>query len=474
LRNDGDADCQIELLDGLQNILPYGANTALQTNMSSLLNAYKRNELEPETGLGLFSLSATISDRSEPSESLKATAVWQVGLDVNAHLLSGAQVDGFRYGRCPTPEHDICGQAGSYLVSSAFTLPSGVEKAWHIVADVNQTATTITGLTRFLRQDDAIILEQIEADIDRNTTDLIRYVAAADGLQLSAQETTSAHHFANVLFNIMRGGIFVDGYQIERNDLVKFMRVRNRTVYRAFTDWFAALPARIHIRDLYAQAEKTGDVDLIRLCYEYLPLAFSRRHGDPSRPWNRFSINLKQEDGSPQLDYQGNWRDIFQNWEPMALAYPDYVEGLIAKFLNATTADGYNPYRVTRDGIEWEVPEPHNPWSNIGYWSDHQIIYLQKLLEIAAQVHPDALSRLCSQPVFAYANIPYRLRSYQEMLADWSQTIDFDVERDQATETAVSQMGTDGRLHRDNDGRIIHATMTEKMLTLLLAKLANL
>ncbi|MCP4427474.1 MAG: hypothetical protein GY803_23540, partial [Chloroflexi bacterium] len=47
-------------------------------------------------------------------------------------------------------------------------------------------------------------------------------------------------------------------------------------------------------------------------------------------------------------------------------------------------------------------------------------------------------------------------------------------ERDQATETAVSQMGTDGRLHRDNDGRIIHATMTEKMLTLLLAKLANL
>ncbi|MCP4426571.1 MAG: hypothetical protein GY803_18925, partial [Chloroflexi bacterium] len=314
----------------------------------------------------------------------------------------------------------------------------------------------------------------IEADIDRNTTDLIRYVAAADGLQLSAQETTSAHHFANVLFNIMRGGIFANGYQIERDDLTAFVRVRNRAAVKKHADWFAALPAQIAVPDLYAQAAATNETDLIRLCYEYLPLTFSRRHGDPSRPWNRFSINLKQEDGSPRLDYQGNWRDIFQNWEPMALAYPDYVEGLIAKFLNATTADGYNPYRVTRDGIEWEVPEPDNPWSNIGYWNDHQIIYLQKLLEIAAQVHPDALSRLRNQPVFAYANVPYRLRSYQEMLADWSQTIDFDVERDQATETAVSQMGTDGRLHRDNDGRIIHATMTEKMLTLLLAKLANL
>jgi hypothetical protein len=28
------------------------------------------------------------------------------------------------------------------------------------------------------------------------------------------------------------------------------------------------------------------DPDLIRLSTEYLPLKFSRRHGDPSRPWN--------------------------------------------------------------------------------------------------------------------------------------------------------------------------------------------
>jgi hypothetical protein len=60
---------------------------------------------------------------------------------------------------------------------------------------------------------------------------------------------------------------------------------------------------------------------------------------------------------------------------------------MIARFLNATTADGYNPYRVMRDGIEWESPIP----TTLGqhrYWSDHQIIYLQKLLEISARVHP--------------------------------------------------------------------------------------
>ena len=179
-------------------------------------------------------------------------------------------------------------------------------------------------------------------------------------------------------------------------------------------------------------AGDSGAPDLIRLCYEYLPLTFSRRHGDPSRPWNRFSINVSKPDGSARLDYQGNWRDIFQNWEPLALSFPGFVEGMVVKFLNATTVDGYNPYRITRDGIEWEAPEPHNPWSNIGYWSDHQIIYLHKLLEIAEQVHPGTLAALWNRPIFSYANVPYRLRPYPEMLADWHNTIEFDYEQEEA------------------------------------------
>jgi hypothetical protein len=47
-------------------------------------------------------------------------------------------------------------------------------------------------------------------------------------------------------------------------------------------------PPKLPISDLYARADASGSPDLIRLCYEYLPLTFSRRHGDPSRPWNRF------------------------------------------------------------------------------------------------------------------------------------------------------------------------------------------
>lgn len=474
LQNDSNDECHIDLLDGLQNLLPYGATSVLQTTMSNLLHAYKRSELEPETGLGIFALSATLTDRAEPSESLMATLAWQTGLDATSHLLCTEQVDAFRYGFSLTPEHDICGKAGAYLVTTSFSLAPGQDKRWHIAADVNQDSTAVTQRIQFLRQDSALIEQQLEADIDQGTADLTRYVAAADGLQLSTQKTTSAHHFANVLFNIMRGGIFANGYQVSRDDLLDFVQVRNQASRQNHADWFAALPPHLTIQELYALAAESGATDLIRLCYEYLPLTFSRRHGDPSRPWNQFSINLKHADGSQWLDYQGNWRDIFQNWEPLALAFPAYLPGMIAKFLNATTADGYNPYRITRNGIEWEIPEPENPWANIGYWSDHQIIYLQKLLEVAEQMQPGMLPALWHQPIFAYANVPYRLHPYPQMLANGYNTIVFDWDCENEVEKAVASLGTDGRLLLDSNGHVIHVTMAEKLLVLLLAKLTNL
>ncbi len=474
LHNWGKKSGRIELLDGLQNIMPYGATHALQTSFSSLLNGYKRNELDARTGMGLFSLSATLTDQAEPSESLKTTVAWQHGLQDGVYLLCSDQLDDFRQGRRIRQEEDLRGKAGSYFVNATIELGAGQAHHWHIVADVNQDSAAVVRLARFLAEDRETIEPAIEADIIQGAEDLKRYVAAADGLQLSAHQATTAHHFANTLFNIMRGGLFADGYQVQKADLLAFIRTRNRVILQTHPDWFSALPERLHISELYALAAATGEPDLRRLCYEYLPLFFSRRHGDPSRPWNRFSIHLKKADGSRNLDYQGNWRDIFQNWEPLALSYPAYVEGMIAKFLNATTADGYNPYRVTRSGIEWEVPEPDNPWANIGYWSDHQIIYLQKLLEIAEQVHPGRLTRLWNEPVFSYANVPYRIRPYQALLQDWTNTINFDWEVERDVQSAVAQMGTDGRLLRDAAGNVLHVTMVEKLLVLMLAKLTNL
>ncbi|MCD6287196.1 MAG: hypothetical protein J7M39_14910, partial [Anaerolineae bacterium] len=473
LRNDSGDGCDVALIDGLQNLLPYGATTALQSTFSNLLNAYKRNELDPDAGVGMFSLSSTLTDLAEPSESLKTTTVWQVGLDQPRVLLSTRQLDAFRRGEGVCGESDVRGYRGAYLVNTVVALQAGEEREWSLVAEVNQDSSSVASLINALKRDRNGVKEELERDIAQSTAELVSIVAGADGLQLSGDRMTAAHHFANVLFNTMRGGIFADNTNVDKPELLDFMRVRNRPLLKAQRTFFDALPDTISYGSLRARAAATEVASLQRLCDECLPITFSRRHGDPSRPWNQFSINLKKPDGSRRLDYQGNWRDIFQNWEALTWSYPEFVEGVISKFVNATTADGYNPYRVTRDGIEWEAPAPDDPWANIGYWSDHQIIYLQKLLEMSARFHPGRLQALLGRRIFSHANVPYRIKPYTALLADWYDTIEFDRVLDEEIAGTVSALGTDGKLVLTDEGEVLHVTLAEKLLILLLAKLGN-
>jgi hypothetical protein len=207
---------------------------------------------------------------------------------------------------------------------------------------------------------------------------------------------------------------------------------------------------------------------------EYLPLKFSRRHGDPSRPWNQFSINTYNEsDGSKILDYQGNWRDIFQNWEALVHSYPLFIDGMIFKFLNASTFDGYNPYRVTKNGIDWERIEPDDPWSYIGYWGDHQIIYLLKFLEFSEMHHPGKLESFFDNHDFVYANVPYKIKEYHEILKNPKATIDFDHALDIKIKETWTSLGADSALLKDKQGSIYHVNFMEKILATVLAKISN-
>ncbi len=472
LINNADQELSVSLLDGLQNILPYGANTGLQGSLSNLLDAYKRNELEPQTGLGIFALSAALTDVAEAAESLKATVAYQVGLREPTYLLSSEQIGSFEKGLAVEQESDICGKRGAYFVHTELELPPKKQHSWSLIAEINQDSTQVASLVDALQDKDSF-KTKIEQDIEQSSQELKNIIASADGLQVTGDELATAHHYANVLFNTMRGGIFADGYTIQKADLHNFIKVRNIKLLTSNSGFLAELPEEFSHSKLLSKVLESGSAGLERICYQYLPLTFSRRHGDPSRPWNRFSINIKNPDGSKKLDYQGNWRDIFQNWEPLAYSYPEFIEGMICKFLNATTADGYNPYRVMRAGIEWEEPEPDNPLVNIGYWSDHQIIYLQKLMEVSLKFHPETLTNLLSKKIFAHANIPYRIKKYDELLKDWYNTIDFDWQLDEEINSKVTELGTDAKLLLDAKGNVFHVNLTEKLLILLLAKLAN-
>jgi hypothetical protein len=470
LENIGPRPARLELLDGLVNILPAGVATALQSNFSCLVDAYKQTDLDIATGLALYSLTSKVGDSPEPGEVLLANAVYAVGLPGAAVCLDEDAIRTFRRGGRPASSVRRDGARGAYLLSTHLTLEPGESARWRIVADVEQCHSRVRATRARLQAAD-----DLAAAIDRATratdTGLRRIVAAGDGLQLSRDPRTTARHGLNVLLNHMRGGLPISHYSVETADFLRSVHTRNRATTVAASALAATLPPRLTTDDLLAAAGNSGSTDLLRLAMEYVPLTFGRRHGDPSRPWNQFAIRVRDEHGRPAVGYQGNWRDIFQNWESLSLSYPRLLPQFVAKFVNASTPDGFNPYRLTSDGIEWEAPAPDEPWSHLGYWGDHQIVYLLRLLEHLHAHDPSWIPSWLGRSAFAFANVPYDLVSHAHMLSDPRRTIHFDTDRDHDIKRRVERMGTDGRLLLDREGRVQHATLLEKLLIPILAKL---
>jgi hypothetical protein len=473
LINLSDQQVELELIDGIQNIVPPNAPLALMQTSSALLDAYKWNELLAGSTLASYSLYAKLSDRAEPAESLRATTVFSVADDCQSILLSSEQLGAFRQGKTIHTEKLQRGLRGAYFIHKKCTLAAEQTEKWKIIADIDKTHSDIVDLQLNIKAKD-LLETAIAESIESNHQDLLMLMAGSDAYQKTAEEATTVHHYANVLFNNMRGGVVVNHYWVEKADFVKTLGFTNKKVTEKHREFFAKLPERIDYQELIELSTQEGDDQLVRLCHEYLPLTFGRRHGDPSRPWNHFEIKLKDENGERLLSYQGNWRDIFQNWEALGISYPNFVKSFISKFVNASTIDGYNPYRITKAGIDWEMLEEDDAWSNIGYWGDHQIIYLQKFLELSAKYQPLELNALLNADIFSYANVPYEIEGVDKLFADPKNTVIFNNEKQALIEQRVEELGSDGRLLLNPDNSVYQVNLTEKLLVPLLSKLGNL
>ena len=477
LSNETDTPITVEVLDGLQNVMPSGVERITQNTFSTLVDGYKRIE-HVGNGMVLFRMEAILVDRAEPSESLRCNSIYTLGMDNAQYLCSSAQLDAFRMGMAIQPETESKGVRGAIFAHFTTTLspnspiassPNSLQ--WHFICDVMQDAVAVRRSMAFMQQPDAVA--QLQSALQTTTANLRQIVAQNDGVQSTADEANDARHFANTLFNTMRGGFYCDNYQISGPAFAQHIRTFNCALADKHHTFLTNLPESISHAELDQAVQERQDHQLHRLFMEYLPLTFSRRHGDPSRPWNLFDIRVKDEQDRHIISYQGNWRDIFQNWEALSFSYPDYVNSIIAKFLNATTADGYNPYKVTSEGIDWEVIEPENPWSNIGYWGDHQIIYLCRLLELSHKHNPEALRDMLGMREFAFAAVPYRFRSYADIVRDPKNTITFDQAAHDHIFSQLSTYGQDARLVMGTDNQPLLVTFTEKLLITLLTKLSN-
>src|SRR5208282_5986244 len=213
---------EVELLDGIQNLLPHGLTRRFQAEYSTLADGYKESELEPATGLGLFKLSSIPADRPEPSEALRATTVWSEGIESARRLLCAAQLDRFRQGLQVDEETLIRGRRGAYFINTRLALPAGSRKQWSMVAEVDQDAARVAVVLQLLKSG-TDLCAQLDEDIERGTESLVRIVSGADALQLTGDELRTWRHFSNALFNTMRGGIPDCGYCISRSDFKAFI-----------------------------------------------------------------------------------------------------------------------------------------------------------------------------------------------------------------------------------------------------------
>ena len=468
----------VSVLDGIENVLPSDLDDRFQLQYSNLGDAYKKSELVGENNLGLFYLYSIPTDRAEPSEGLRATTVWHESSVADPSvLLSSSQVSSFRQAKPVQAEADMRGHRGSYLVVFDGNITANAPMNWRLVANLNQDHSDVVALREQVSQQQPDSESRWNAAVDQDMDDthrnLIRIVSSCDGVQVGKAKLRSHRHQSNVLFNTMRGGLPINGYSISKSDFCSHVENKNKTVFDRCKSMVDDLPEEFDFGELQSRAAECNDADLSRIASEFLPLTFGRRHGDPTRPWNRFSIHSQNADGSPKLSYEGNWRDIFQNWEALAVSYPGYSCAMVLRFVNASTADGYNPYRVTSDGFDWETLDPEDPWANIGYWGDHQIVYLLRLLEMSHRVDPDALHQWMSRECCSFAQIPYRIRPFADMVDDPNKSIDFCDQQAAQIQQRVDAIGEDGKLLHDVDGNVHHVSLLEKLMIPAIVKLTN-
>ncbi|MFZ5940610.1 MAG: hypothetical protein ACOYXB_08550 [Bacteroidota bacterium] len=315
------------------------------------------------------------------------------------------------------------------------------------------------------------IEENIEEDVQIGINNLRSLVALADGIQVCDDPVVESRHFAGALFNIRQGGIFFNDYLVDCEDYEAHLSVVNQDVASRFRDKLDDVNGFVYYQELCRKAELTCDADLIRLTIEYLPLTGIRNHAaltDSPIPCQRGS-RLR----SLSFGFKGNWTEIFQSWEALAYSYPGFIPGMIFRLLNSLTVDGYNAFRISKEGIEWDVPSSEQSGTFIGYGGDQQIGCLLNFLELTDKYYPELLANWLDKEWFVFANVPFRIKTYSEILEDPSNAVWFDSKLDESIRSKVKIKGADAKFLTGRYGEIAHTSLTEKLLIALLTRLGN-
>ncbi|MCU0690914.1 MAG: hypothetical protein MUF54_05880, partial [Polyangiaceae bacterium] len=276
------------VVDGLAHVLPWGIPAAVQLGMGALADAYKRVELVADAHAAVLSLTSGISDRPYPHEILRASTVCALGLGPEARILiADSDVQAFAQGRPVSERSQTQGERGAFFVAQELFLRPQERRSWTIVADTGRSQAQVQAFLSWLRAP-----EQAEADVRAQVAEtqvtLERILAQSDGFQATGRTAACVAHTAHTTFNLLRGGVPYDVRSVWGRDFFDFVEKRNKALLPAAKRLFQQDQRWLDRAELVSCAKRSGNPQLERLALEYMPLVLGRRHGDPSRPWNRF------------------------------------------------------------------------------------------------------------------------------------------------------------------------------------------
>jgi hypothetical protein len=94
-------------------------------------------------------------------------------------------------------------------------------------------------------------------------------------------------------------------------------------------------------------------------------------------------------------------------------------------------------------------------------------------MELSNSHFPGFLNSWLNKEIFAYANVPYRIKNYRDIVANPKNTVTFDNSLHKSIENSVEKYGADAKLILESNGNVKLVSLTEKLLATLLAKLSN-
>ncbi|MDQ0196219.1 cellobiose phosphorylase [Paenibacillus wynnii] len=331
IENISGRDIELELLDGLPEVLPYGVENSSYKEIGNLLRSWM-DVYNLENGIPFYKLRSSTNDDAQISEI------------TSGHFYLSFTSEGERI--APIVDFEVVfGSNTSLAYPDRFAEMPLSELAKLPQYPVNKVPCGFSGVTRTLSSGGSLILNTLVGHVN----DIDKINQKSNLLCTEAYITTKAQEAEN-----LTGELTAD--------------IATHTSSPLFDAYCQQSYLDNFLRGGYPFIFDNGaDGNVVHL--------YSRKHGDMERDYNFFSL-------APEYYSQGNgnFRDMNQNRRNDVFFNPKVGSFNIKMFYSLIQADGYNPLSV--QGTSFEVKDEHT--NKLETW-----------LKEAAPDHHKELVKLC-------------------------------------------------------------------------------